>query len=385
MEESTDGNRNNLGSLRKVKLTDGRMIWDIALALLVGALLAGEALAEGPEAGAVVLATSMGLLLVGRRHFPLSTYIAGSIALLSIATFYYPAGYYPVANIIALHAVGAYATRVRSIVGLVLGVGAVTAYWLIVPPVPLPALPSIVAGSWMLAWVAGQADAGRRRRALEAEQRAEDAERARRAEVAHAAAEERTRIAREVHDVVGHSVNVMMLQAGAARRILEKDPGAGRDALERVELVGRDALDELDRVLGLLKEDDQNQPLPGVDDLDELVGHFSAAGVPVEMSVELDGAEVSPTVGLTVYRTIQEALTNVAKYAGGAPATVSITSDDNHLELSVVDRGSESQGMGSGRGLVGMRERVEMLGGTITAGPEDGGGWAVRCTVPLTP
>ena len=280
----------------------------------------------------------MGASLAFRRRFPLSSYVVNSAALIMIAAFYYDAGLYPFANVIGLYSVGSYAPRFRAVTGLVIGLGGVVSYWAIVPPQPIPWLPGIVVSAWALAWVAGQADAQRRRTAAELARRAEEAEARRHTERVAAVAEERGRITREVHDIVGHALNVMVLQAGAGRRMLDRDPSASAAALATVEEVGREALGELDQVLGVLGDDAPRRPMPGISEIDELAARFTAAGVPVRVRVDGTPRSVTKAVDLAAYRVVQEALTNVAKHASGESAEVEIAYDPDALRLRVSDR-----------------------------------------------
>lgn len=300
-----------------------------------------------------------------------------------IAARYYDAGLYPYANLIGLYSVGAYATRARAVAGLVIGLGGVVSYWALVPPSPIPWLPGIVVAAWALAWVAGQAEAHRRRTAAELLRRAEDAESRRQSELAAAVAEERGRITREVHDIVGHALNVMMLQAGAGRRLLGRDPEKAAAALATVEAVGREALGELDQVLSSLDGDADRRPPPGLEDIGALADRFTEAGLTVRVVVEGEARPVPRSVQLTVYRVVQEALTNVAKHAGGQPAEVSIAYEPHGLALRVTDSGRPSERGSTGRGLAGIRERVSALGGATDAGPGPGGGWLLKCTIPI--
>ena len=207
----------------------------------------------------------------------------------------------------------------------------------------IPWLPGSVVAAWALAWVAGQAEAQRRRAAAELVRRAEEAEARRQIELAAALADERGRITREVHDIVGHALNVMMLQAGAGRRMLDRDPEASAAALATVEAVGREALGELDHVLGALDDDADRRPPPGIDDIDALADRFTDAGLPVRVVVEGEARPLPRAVQLTVYRVVQEALTNVVKHAGGESAEVAIAYGPNDLALRVTDTGTASE------------------------------------------
>lgn len=199
---------------------------------------------------------------------------------------------------------------------------------------------------------------------------------------------ERARIARELHDVVAHAVSVIVVQAGAARTILDRDPERARQALVQIEDTGRAGLAELRRLLGVLEaegEEAVRTPQPGLDRLDELLETVRATGLPVEATVEGAPRPLSPGVDLAVYRLVQEALTNAMKHAGDAHAHVRLRYREHALDVEVADdgRGPVSDGGPSGRGLIGMRERVAMFGGTLDAGERAGGGFVVRAHIPM--
>ena len=358
--------------------------WDLAIAALATVLLLAEAVAEDTGSPVpLVLAGAIGSSLVARRRFPSASYLVSSAALLALAAGWYDAGLYPYPNALHLYSVGAYATRARAAVGLVVGLGGVIGYWALVPPVGIAWLPGILVGCWALAWVAGQAEAHRRRAAAELARRVREAEQRRESERAAAVAEERTRIAHEVHDIVGHALNVMVLQAGAGRRVLDRDPAASAAALATVESVGREALAELDGALDALDGPARRQPAHGAGDLDELVGRFTAAGVDVALRVRGTPHPVPPDVDHALYRVAQEALTNVVKHAPGVPAEVELTWAGDAVHLVVADLGpSGGLASRSGRGLAGIRDRVEALGGVAEAGP-GARGWSVRCELPV--
>jgi signal transduction histidine kinase len=202
-----------------------------------------------------------------------------------------------------------------------------------------------------------------------------------------AVAEERQRIARELHDVVAHSVSVMTVQAGAVRRLLRPEQERERLALETVEATGREALTEMRRLVGLLRKQGtmpEFAPQPSMRAVDLLVGTVREAGLPVELAVEGDPRELPPGVDLSAYRVIQEALTNALKYAGPANAWVTVRWKERELELEIANDGrSEPGGDGGGHGLAGLRERVSLVGGSLESGPRNGGGFVVRAHLPL--
>ncbi|WP_200962195.1 sensor histidine kinase [Mycobacterium sp. Root265] len=195
------------------------------------------------------------------------------------------------------------------------------------------------------------------------------------------AADERRRIAREMHDVVAHSVAVMVSHAEAGRLVVPNSPERAPEILTTIAEVGREALVEMRGLLGVLRDEGSSTaPQPGLGDLPALVERIRAAGVPTQLAVA-DDVRLSPAVGLTVYRVVQEALTNVARHAGpGADARVQIGSASRELVITVTNTGAVPATAHPGRGLTGMRERVEAIGGTLQAGPVDGG-WQVSAKV----
>jgi signal transduction histidine kinase len=219
------------------------------------------------------------------------------------------------------------------------------------------------------------------------ERRAQIAERERDLAAREAVVEERARIARELHDVIAHHVSMIVLQAGAERRVLDGANTSTREVLETVERTGRSALTEMRRLLGMLRGDasDPLTPQPGLTDVPTLVGQLREAGLPVELHVEGELLELPVGIELSAYRIVQEALTNALKHAGEASATVNIRHGLDSLELEIVDDGAGTPALvaSGGHGLVGMRERVALYGGRLDAGRRPGGGFAVRVLLPI--
>lgn len=242
------------------------------------------------------------------------------------------------------------------------------------------------------AWVVGQNARYRRRQAELLEERAERAEREREERERLAVLEERSRLAREIHDVIAHSVGVIAVQAGAARAVAEQRPDRAREALAAIEDVSKDTLVELRRALGALRapgDEAALRPAPGLGDLRELVEQVGRAGVTVSLTEEGQRREVPSGVDLSAYRVVQEALTNTVKHAGPTTASVTVRYGDAWLEVVVADEGGTPEvrpglaaSANGGQGLIGMRERVSMLGGEFEAGPS-GAGFEVRARFPL--
>lgn len=204
-----------------------------------------------------------------------------------------------------------------------------------------------------------------------------------------AVAEERARIARELHDLVAHYVSLMVVQAGAERHALPAEQRSTREVLAEIEQAGRQALAEARRLLGVLRRGDQREelePQPGVDRIDALVERVERAGLPVKLQVKGERTPLPAGVDLCAYRVVQEGLTNALKHAGPASAEVMLRFAPQALDVSVRDDGrgpAAANGDGAGHGLIGMRERVALYGGELSAGPGDGGGFEIRAHLPL--
>ncbi|GGS74618.1 ATPase [Nonomuraea spiralis] len=201
--------------------------------------------------------------------------------------------------------------------------------------------------------------------------------------------EERARIARELHDIVAHSVSVMTMHTGTVRLLLRADQEPERQALSTVEAAGREAMDELRRMLGLLRGTNAGDPphQAGLDRLDDLLDQFRSAGLDVRLDVAGERVPLPAGLDLSAYRIVQEALTNTLKHAGSARVAVTVSYLPGELRLEIVDEGPRGprppSGAGSGHGLIGMRERAALFEGTLTAGPLPSGGFGVRAVLPL--
>ncbi|WP_406267524.1 sensor histidine kinase [Actinacidiphila glaucinigra] len=249
---------------------------------------------------------------------------------------------------------------------------------------------------FLLAWVIGDSLRTRRAYYAELEERAARLQREREAQSKAAVAAERARIARELHDVVAHNVSVMVVQADGAAYVLDASPEQAKQALETISTTGRQALTEMRRLLGVLRAGDDGGgeyvPQPGVDQLTDLIEQVRGAGLPVAFEVEGESRPLASGVELTAYRIVQEALTNTRKHGGPeAHATVRLTFGDGDLSLLIEDDGRGAQQElyegggedGQGQGLIGMRERVGMVSGTLDAGPRPGGGFRISAVLPV--
>jgi signal transduction histidine kinase len=250
-----------------------------------------------------------------------------------------------------------------------------------------PSLLMLLGG--MVTWLGGQATHNRLTQARMLQDRAQRLERERDLAAQIAVADERTRIARELHDVVAHSVSLIVVQAGAARMVRDQPPRAVA-ALRQVEASGRQALEELRHLVGLLGSEDESDlaPQPGLAQLDQLAATISSAGLPVQVHMSGPRRQLSPGLDLTAYRIIQEALTNTLKHTRGASAEVRVDFRDGELGVEVLDTGGRTAPIDApsgGHGLVGMRQRVAVYKGHLEAGPRAEGGFAVRARLPLEP
>jgi signal transduction histidine kinase len=247
----------------------------------------------------------------------------------------------------------------------------------------------LMAGAWGL----GRAFRNRKLSAHALEQRADQLEREQEERARLAVADERGRIARELHDIVAHNVSTMVVQAGAGKRVLDRDPGKAREAFASIETSGRRALAEMRRLLGILRTDREGlalAPQPGLASLDGLIDQVRDAGLPVELTVIGQPQPLSSGVDVSAYRIIQEGLTNTIKHAGPAHAEVVVRYEDGDLDLEILDDGrgaaeSAANGARKGHGLVGMQERVNLYGGTLETGSRRSGGYAVRARLPVEP
>lgn len=234
-------------------------------------------------------------------------------------------------------------------------------------------------------WLVGRAVYVQRSRVDRSRELIQQLEAERQALAEVAVAEERIRLARELHDVVTHSISVIVIQAQGAQRVVRGDNRETRDALGVIEAAGRSTLTEMRRLLGVLREDTAARaPQPSLADLTHLVEQVRAAGLPVAVTISGTPAPLEPGIDLSAYRIVQEALTNSLKYARPATASVTITWHDDGVELLVTDTGSNpTVAATGGRGLIGMRERVVTYGGRLETGAMSTGGFRVRCELPL--
>jgi signal transduction histidine kinase len=369
-------------------LRDHPFAADAALAAALAVLVLSEVLTSrgyltGSEWVYVSVALLMTLPLAWRRRSPLAVVVVvmSAFAVQSLILDPTPTPDVElVPAVIAVYSVGSHADRWMSLAGLGVSLAA-GLIWLGLGDFLLPTV--LFGGSWF----AGRLVQKRQLYAQAFAERARVLELERDANARVAAAEERVRIAREMHDAVGHSVSVMVVQAGAERLALGDERPETREALLAIERTGREALAEMSRLLGILRKDGEGlslAPRPSLAQIDALVQTVRDAGVPVALSVEGKATELPAGVDVSAYRIVQEALTNVVKHAGPATATVVVRYGRRAVEVEVTDDGRGSvNGSTNGHGLVGMRERIELHGGTLEAGGRSAGGFAVKARLPL--
>jgi signal transduction histidine kinase len=327
------------------------------------------------------------LALYWRTRYPLAVLVLNMAAWVVIDLFT-PANEDPLTLAIALgvvvYSVGAHTTGWRAMAGaaLVAGMASLATFvdWNQGSFLDLIGNLTFFTAIFGGTWLAGRAM--QRRRGRERDLIVEREEQAR-----VAVLEERTRIARELHDVVAHAISVIVLQARGARHALDADRDEARDAVDAIEETASQALREMRRLLGVLRAEGDEvalAPQPSLAHLDVLVTHVRDAGLPVDVRVEGSPRELAPAVDLSAYRIVQEALTNALKHAGPARARVVVRYGEDSVELEVADTGSgAANGQGGGHGLAGMRERVALFGGQLESGPRGEGGFAVRARLPL--
>ena len=359
---------------------------DVALTAVVLVASVTEALLLEPIAGPrwanVLIAAAMSLLLLWRRAHPLATAVALAVIASGAAVWVTDptelvATFFPL--LILAYGGGRFADGRTGLAVLAALMAAVVAVVI--------ATGQELAGDtvfpWaivILCWLAGRTVRLRLRHAAELHEAAALAAEQREREAQQAVADERRRIAREMHDVVAHSISIMVVQAGGARRILASDPDRAERAAARIRHAGSDALAEMDILLGVLETAPGRAPAATLDALDDLVARTREAGLPVTLEVRGARRPLPPGAEQAVYRVVQEALTNAIKHAGSATTRVELTWSDEALELRVADDGdggSSPQLAGAGHGLLGMRERMRVHGGELDAGPRPGGGFEV--------
>jgi signal transduction histidine kinase len=343
--------------------------------MLSGGGVSSDDDARGLDLLGVILAALTALPLLARRRAPLAVFAVAAVASATLAALDYPPGP-PLGATVALYFVGLSGNRSESsgrltavvVVSLLLVHVGAAGLGRDEPPV-VPALFGALV--WGGAWVLGDRVRLRRERVADLEERARQAERETERERRLAAAEERTRIARDLHDSAGHAINVILVHAGAARLHAQKDPARSQAALATIESLARETLTEIDQLVGALREDEERAQTPiGLAALDTLVKRHRDAGLDIEVHVDGSRRPLAPAVDQAAYRILQESLTNALRHGSGE-ATVALTYGASALEIGVTNPARDGVGA-AGHGIVGMRERASLLGGQVKAAPQNG-------------
>jgi len=355
--------------------------------------LATNSKAEGPLGISIAVMIGVALSFWWRRSRPFITVLGTLGGLLVMAIWLTPPPDMFTAVLVLVtagYAAGRHTTARESKAALALGVTVVVVLSIIFDPSDI-FFP--VTFFWIIPWLAGRTIRHQTMLARELAEKAERAQHAREEDERRAIAIERSRIARELHDVLAHNLSVMVVQAAAARRVLDKDPARAIDVAALIERTGREALAEIRHLFGPMRRGDGEalSGPPSIARVGGLLRRARAAGLGVELRVLGDPVALPAGVDLTAYRIVQEALTNALKHAGSARASVTVSYEPNELVLSIEDDGEgprdgyELSDAGSGQGLVGMRERAALYGGLLQAGRRRGGGFAVRARLPTRP
>ncbi len=348
---------------------------------------------------ALVLLQTVPLVVRRRTPFLVFAVAAGSLAVQGTLGFHSPTFAFLAVNL-ALYSLAAYGERRLAILGAAAWaflltlrlVQLIVTTW---PQVAVTDLSDVVDDYVLLAaaWTLGEGVRQRRMHAAELEDRAARLEREREEKARQAATQERLRIARELHDVVAHSLSVIGVQAGAARLVLDADPNPkrAREAVAAIEATANLAMAEMRRALGILRDTERSgaalAPLPGLRQLPALLDQMRTAGLPVELTVEGTPRPLATSIDLSLYRIVQEASTNALKHARATRAEVTIRYETDDIQVEVTDDGqgaSPSAGRSEGAGTIGMQERVALFGGELRVGPRPQGGYCVRVCLPIS-
>lgn len=358
-----------------------------------------------------ILLVAGGAVVAGRRRWPLAVFAATALASLAYYALDFPDGPGWLGLFVAVYTLTASGDGRRSLVTAGVGIAALATCWLVAaadiePPAAIGWVFFRIGASVMSAAL-GESVRTRRVIATEALQRAELAERTRDEEARARVDEERLRIAREVHDTVAHAIAIINVQSGVTAHVLDKRPERARETLEAIERTSSQALQEMRAILGVLRDtDDGRVPHPGLGQIDELTTEAREAGLHIDLETTSSPPPVPSAIGSAVYRILQESITNVIRHAGPTRVTISLDYGADSVQVRVTDEGRRG-GSGTdkatlhtgsdrandglagpdepGRGILGMRERCQLLGGELHAGPLPGGGFAVSARLPLAP
>lgn len=372
-------------------LAKGRLLparssaFDVVLAITLAVVGTFDALRSGswpqPYIASAALVAFSALCLAWRRRRPLLAYTGtmGTMAVIAVGLGHYEAGSSIIIGFIATYTVAAYGDNLA----YAIAVGLIFAVSTGVGQAPGDAVADAAFSVMALAlpFAAGITvrTLGRRTATLETEQTVA---------AAKAAEEERRRIARELHDIISHGLGLVILQAGVADQVLDRDPNRAREALAQIRQTGQEAIAELSTLVGLIREDPATSadPQPTLADIERLVESTRAAGLDVQLRTQGPLRPLPAAVELNAYRVVQEGLTNALKHAGRAKVNVVLRYLPSNLEIEIVDDGHGAQrGSGGRHGLPGLRERVAVFGGRFEAGGQPAGGWRLRASFPTTP
>ena len=358
----------------------------ITSALLNASIVLSLTESTGLDLGglALSLAVAHSLVLIWRRRAPWISYVLNIATGLAVIALSYPTVVLGLAPLISIYSVASQTPRERS--AFALGASLI----LLIVATPLTDqnedISTIVGNAVGLggAWLIGSFVYARQFYVRQLEERTVQLQNAREELAEQAVTQERLRIARELHDLVAHSLSVITLRSGVATHVMDEQPEEVRRSLKTIEEVSRNALEEMRRMLAMLRNGDADRlPLPGLGDLERLVASFEASGLVVDLSVSGGETALSPALELTAYRIIQESLTNVLKHASATKVRVVVQQAGGFMTIEVVDDGvgSSPGDTDLGHGLVGMAERAQLFGGTFEAGPLPEGGYRVRATL----
>ena len=381
----------------------GRLV-DIALALFVTVIQVLGGMVSLPvepdstpiSAIAYALLVVSGVAVVARRRYPTAVFAITGAARLIYFAFDFPDRMSYLGLFLALYTLAAYGDGQRSLRIAAAGISVLSVGWLIAGAdvEPLSAIGWVFfrIGAAIISTMLGEAARSRRVGAAAAQERAELAERSRDEEARARVDAERLRIAREVHDTVAHAIAVINVQAGVSVHVLDKRPEQARDALRTIEQTSSRVLHEMRTILGVLRNGDDREPHPGLDGIPELTEKARAAGLDIEMAAAAEVPAVPSAVGTAAYRIMQESITNVIRHAGPTRVRVAVETEDDSLRIRVIDDGRRTpettpgrNGDTGGRGIIGMRERCQLLGGELHARPRTDGGFEVTARLPLAP
>ena len=363
---------------------------DLALAVALAVFAELDVLLSpdwrGPAAVNAVAVPALALALAWRRRWPLTllAVVVGGFSALAVAF-----GGSSTWSSVFIYVIAVYSAVVYGsapLLALALALGGV-AVLLVTDPL-VHSFGEAVWGPSLAVLTVGVALTGRALRARRSglERRAEALDREEHRRAAEAAAAERRRIARELHDIISHSLGVVVLQVGAAERVLERDPARAREVLGSIRATGQEAIGEMGTLFGLLDAGPRSsrEPQPSLAELDGLVSRMREAGLSAELVIEGERRALPAALELSAFRVVQEGLTNALKHAGPADVRALLRYGEDRLEVEVADDGTAAgNGVGSRRGLAGIRERVEIFGGRLDAGPRPGGGWTLHASFPL--